>query len=75
MLLYFIYSIFSDFGDNHRYLSYKYGIETHVPLCRLYKCFDFYLLYYRNTIANGVFMRDLCLLKENNIVDDRSGSY
>ena len=32
-------SSFSDFGDNYRYLSYKYGIEIHVwhlPLCKLY---------------------------------------
>ena len=30
-------SSFSDFGDNYRYLSYKYGIGIHVwhlPLCR-----------------------------------------
>ena len=33
--------------------------------------FDLYLLNYHNTtIANGVFIRDLCLLKENNIVVD-----
>ena len=40
-------SSFSDFGDNYRYLSYKYGIGIHVwhlPLCKLYKCFDLFLL-------------------------------
>ena len=66
-------SSFSDFGDNYRYLSYKYGIGIHVwhlPLCKLYKCFDVFLLNHHKTIANGVFIRDLCLLRENNIVDD-----
>ena len=64
-------SSFSDFGDNYTYLSYKYGIGKHVwhlPLCKLYKCFDLYLLKHHNTIANGVFIRDLCLLRENNII-------
>ena len=58
-------SSFSDFGDNYRYLSYKYGIGIHawhLPLCKLYKCFDLFLLNHHNTIANGVFKRDLCLL-------------
>ena len=38
-------SSFSDVGDNYRYLSYKYGIGTHVrhlPLCKIYKWFDLY---------------------------------
>ena len=66
-------SSFSDFYDNYRYLSYKYGIGIHVwqlLLCKLYKYFDLYLLNHHNTIANGVFIRDLCLLRENNIVVD-----
>ena len=66
-------SSFSDFGDNYRYLSYKYGIGIHVwhlPLCTLYKCFDLFLLNHHKTIANGVFISELCLLRENNIVDD-----
>ena len=61
----------SHFGDNYGYLSYKYGIGIHVwhlSLCKLYKCFDLYLLNHLNTNANGVFTRDLCLLRENNIV-------
>ena len=63
-------SSFSDFGDNFRYLSYKYGIGIwHLPLCKLYKCLELYLLNCYNTIANGVFIRDLCLLRENNTVD------
>ena len=42
----------------------------HLPLCKLYKCFDLFLLNQHNTIANGAFTRDLCLLRENNIVVD-----
>ena len=64
-------SSFSDFGDNYRYLTYEYGIGIHVwhlPLCKLLKCFDLYLLNHHSTIADGVFIRDLCLLRENNIV-------
>ena len=66
-------SSFSDFGDNYRYLSYKYGIGIHVwhlPLCKLYKCFDLFLLNHHKTFANSVFIRDQCLFRENNIVDD-----
>ena len=66
-------SSFSDFGDNYRYLSYKYKIGIHVwhlPLCKLYKCFDLYLLNHYNAIANGILIRVLCLLRENNIVVD-----
>ena len=36
----------------------------------LYKVFDLYLLNHHNMIADGVFIRDLCLLSENNIVVD-----
>ena len=67
-------SSFSDFGDNHRYLSYNYGIRIHtcichLPLCKLYKCFDLFLLNHHKPIAiSGFFIRDLCLLRENNIV-------
>ena len=36
----------SNFGDNYRYLSYKYKIVNHVwdsPLSKLHKCFDSYM--------------------------------
>ena len=65
-------SSYSDFGDNYRYLSYKYRIVLHVwhlPLCRFHKCFDLFLLNHHKTIANIVFIRNLCLLKETNILD------
>ena len=45
-------------------LEYMYGIYHYV------NCFDLFLLNHHKTIANGVFKRDLCLLRENNIVDD-----
>ena len=66
-------SSFSDFDDNYRYQSYKYGIGIHVwylPISKLCKCFDLFLLNYHKTIANGVFIRDLFLLRESNIVVD-----
>ena len=65
---------FSDFGDNYKYLSYinKIGIHVwHLLLCKLYECFDLYLLLsHHSTISNCVFIRDLCLLRENSIVVD-----
>ena len=42
----------------------------HLTLCKLYECFDLFLPNHHKTIANGVFIRDLCLLRENNIVVD-----
>ena len=41
-----------------------------IVIVKLYKCFDLFLLNHHKTIANDVFIRDLCLLRENNIVDD-----
>ena len=66
-------SSISDCGDNYRYLNYKFGIGIHIrhlPVCKFYKSFDLYLLNHHNMIANGVFIRDLCLLRENNLVVD-----
>ena len=40
----------------------------HLPLCKLYKCFDLFLLNHDNMIANRVCIRDLCLLRENSII-------
>ena len=57
----------SDFGDNYRYLSYKYNIRIHVsnlPLCKLYKCFDLYLSHNSAVNPEGVFILELCLLKD-----------
>ena len=47
--------------------EYTYGTYHYVN-CK--KCFDLYLLNHHNTIANGLFIRNLCFLRENNIVDD-----
>ena len=52
-------------------MIFKIGIHVwHLPLCKLYKCVDLFLLNHHKTIANGVFIHDLCLLIDNNIVDD-----
>ena len=64
---------FSDFGDNYRYLSYNYGLGMyiwHLTLFKLYKCFDLFLLNHHKTKANSIFIRNLYLLRENNIVVD-----
>ena len=52
----------SAFGDNYRYLSYKFNIGIHVwnvPLCKLYKCFDIYLSHDSTGNPDGVFIREL----------------
>ena len=57
----------SDFGDNYRYLSYKYNIGIRVwnlPLCKLYKCFDLYLSHNSAVNPDEVFIRELCLLRD-----------
>ena len=46
-------SSFSDFGDNYSYLpvscKYRIGIHLwHLPLCKLYTCFDLFLLNHHN---------------------------
>ena len=61
----------SDFGDNCRYLSYKYSIGIHVwnlPLCKLYKCFDIYLSHN----PDGVFIREMCLLRDDYSLTDNN---
>ena len=52
---------------NRKLCNYR---DTCIYTCKLYKCFDLFLLNHHKTIVNGVFIRDLCLLRENNIVDD-----
>ena len=41
-----------------------------LTIMQIDKCFDLYLLKHHNTMANRVIIRDLCLLRENNIVVD-----
>ena len=48
-------------------LECMYGIYHYVNCINV---FDLFLLNHHKTIAKGVFIRDLCLLRENNIVDD-----
>ena len=68
----------SDFGDNYRYLSYKYNIGIHVwnlPLCKLYKCFDIYLSHDFTANTDGVFIRELtglCLLRDDYSLTDNN---
>ena len=58
----------SNFGDNYRYLSYKYKIGNHVwdsPLCKLHKCFDSYMSHSITVFPEGYFIRDLCLMRDD----------
>ena len=48
-------------------LEYMHGIYYYVNCINVSNLF---LLNHHKTIANGVFIRDLCLLRENNIVVD-----
>ena len=48
-------------------LEYMYGIYHYVNCINV---FILFLLNHHKTIANGVFISNLCLLSENNIVDD-----
>ena len=58
----------SNFGDNYRYLSYKYKIGNHVwdsPLCKLHNCFDSYMSHSNTVSPESFFIRDLCLIRDD----------
>ena len=58
----------SNFGDNYRYLSYKYKIGNYVcdsPLCKLHRCFDSYMSHSTTVFPEGSFIRDLCLMRDD----------
>ena len=58
----------SDLEDNYRYLSYKYNIGIHVwnlLFKKRCKCFDIYLSHNSAVHPDGVFIRGLCLLKDD----------
>ena len=59
----------SNFGDNYRYLSYKYIIGNPVwdsPLCKLHKCFDSYMSHSITVFPESSIIRDLCLIRDDN---------
>ena len=60
----------STFGDNYRYLSYKYNIGSHVwmqSLNKVIKCISLYVSTLENLLHSAYFtiMRDLCLARDN----------
>ena len=62
------YSSVSNFGDNYRYLSYKYKIGNYVwdsPLCKLHKYFDLYMSHSITVFPESSFIRDLCLIRDD----------
>ena len=65
----------SDFGDNYRCLSYKYNIGINIwylPLCKLYKCFDIYLSHDSAVNPDEIFIRELCLLRDEYFLIDNN---
>ena len=62
----------SDFGDNYRYLSYKYNIGIHIEFAIMYKCFDIYLSHDSTVNTDGVFIRELCLLRDDYSLTDNN---
>ena len=62
----------SNFGDNYRYLRYKYKIELiiwNLPLCKLHTCFDSYMSHNITVVLEGSFMRDLCLIRDDYMLE------
>ena len=60
----------STFGDNYRYLSYKYNIGPHIwmlSLKEVIKCISLYISTHENLLhsAHGTTIRDLCLAQDN----------
>ena len=63
----------SNFGDNYRYLSYKYKIGNHVwdsSLSKFHKCFDSYtcMSHSITVFPESSFIRDLCLIIDDDTV-------
>ena len=58
------------FGDNYRYLSYKYNIDFHIWMLSLYDvitCISLYMSIHNDSLysAHGKIFRDLCLVGDN----------
>ncbi len=65
-----ISSSFSTFGDNYRYLSYKYNIGRNLWMSSLTKLLDRFELYVSKQCVNyvtpdGTFIRELCLIRDD----------
>ena len=43
-----------------------------LPLCKLYKCFDIYLSHDSTVNPDGVFIRELCLLRDDYSLTDNN---
>ena len=58
------------FGDNYRYLSYKYNIGPDIwmlSLNEVIKCISLYISTHENLLhsVHGTIIRDLCLARDN----------
>ena len=65
-----ISSVNSTFGDNYRYLSFKYNIGSHIwfsSLNKITKCISLYISIHEHALysSHGVITRDLCLARDD----------
>ena len=65
-----ISSVNSTFGDNYRYLSFKYNIGSHIwfsSLSKVTKCISLYISIHEHALysSHGVIIRDLCLARDD----------
>ena len=65
-----ISSVNSTFGDNYRYLSFKYNIGSHIwfsSLNEVTKCISLYISIHEHALysSHGVIIRDLCLARDD----------
>ena len=59
---------YSTFGENFRYLSYKYDLSPTLwisPLCNVYKCINDYVTDFIVTPDISHFIRELCICSES----------
>ena len=65
-----ISSVNSPFGDNYRYLSFKYKIGSHIwlsSLNKVTKCISLYISIHEHALysSHGVIIRYLCLARDD----------
>ena len=63
-------SVNSTFGDNYRYLSFKYNIRSHIWFSSLNegaKCISLYISIHEHALysSHGDIIRDLCLARDD----------
>ena len=70
----------SAFGDDYRYLGYKYNIRFHIwmlSLSEAFKCISLYMSNHNKSLysVHGTIIRDLCLTRDNHYQSPHLLSY